>query len=177
MGWFCRGRTRCLKIQSIYARPAEVSVNVDEAALVRLSQFSCGLPVLAHEIGEATFKRDNDNRIDSVDALGGVMDAADIVGRKHLEPQIFRAISSVRYRAILRKVAEEPLGVHFKRADLLMLLPEKEKVLDNFLMRMGQLGVIRSYPDGGPGAYQFGNHLHHLYFQMEAERAMKSREE
>ena len=84
---------------------SQVEVSVEPEALSLLSRFAGGLPVLAHEIGDATFKVDKDDKIDKKDALNGGIAAADIVGRKHLEPQVFQAIRSVRYRSILRKIA------------------------------------------------------------------------
>jgi len=156
---------------------SKVNVSVDEEGLSILSRFAGGLPVLAHEIGEAAFALDTDGHIDRRDALQGVVAAAEIVGRKHLKPQVFQAIRSVRYRAILRDIATEPFEIHFNRSELrVRLATDEQKVLDNFLARMKQLEVIRSDPDGGPGAYRFGNQLHYLYFWLEAERARETRE-
>jgi len=155
---------------------SKVKIPVDDESLSFLSGSAGGLPVLAHEIGDATFKLDTDDHIDENDAIRGVIAAADVVGHKHLEPQVFRMIRSARYRTILRKVAKDPFGMRFRRADLLGRLNAEEcKVLDNFLTRMRQLDVVRSDPDGGPGAYRFGNWLHYLYFRMEAERAKESK--
>jgi len=152
-------------------------VAVDPEALDVLVRYAGGLPVLAHEIGDAAFKTDGDNRIDRHDALAGVVGAADIVGRKLLEPQVFKAIRSARYRAILRKAAREPFEFSFKRRELLRRLTEAEKkVLDNFLNRMKRLGVVRQDPEAGPGAYQFTNQLHFLYFWLEAEHARERAE-
>lgn len=156
---------------------SKVNVPVDDAALSFLSRFAGGLPVLAHEIGDAVFKEDTDNHIDQRDALNGMVVAADVVGRKHLEPQVFRAIRSVRYREILRKIAKEPFAVSFKVRDLRpRLTDEEEKTFHNFLTRMKKLGVIQFDPEGGPGAYRFGNRLHYLYFWLEATRAKETRE-
>ncbi len=156
---------------------SQVEVSVEPEALSLLYRFAGGLPVLAHEIGDATFKVDKDDKIDKKDALNGVIAAADIVGRKHLEPQVFQAIRSVRYRSILRKIATTPFEIRFKRSDLpARLNAEERKVLDNFLHRMRRLDVIRPDPDGGRGAYCFGNHLHYLYFWLEALRVKEIRE-
>ncbi|GIW95324.1 MAG: hypothetical protein KatS3mg110_3365 [Pirellulaceae bacterium] len=155
----------------------KVGAAVENEALDILSRFAGGLPVLAHEIGDATFKADTDNRIDRKDALEGVVAAADIVGRKHLEPQVFAAIRSPRYRAILRKIAADPVKMNFVTRDLRkQLTAEEQKVLHNFLARMKKLGVVHSDTEAGPGAYRFGNQLHYLYFWLEAERAKKSRD-
>jgi len=154
----------------------KVGVPVEESALRALTRYAGGLPVLAHEIGDATFRIDQDSSIGESDAVAGVISAADIVGRKYLEPQVFQALRSTRYRAILRKAAvDEPIGMSFHRRDLLKRLSDDEaKVTDNFLRRLKKLGVLRSDPEGGPGAYRFDNLLHKVYFWMEANRAYAS---
>lgn len=156
---------------------SRVGIPVDDEPLRLLVRYAGGLPVLAQEIGDAVFKADQDGRIDGRDALQGIITAADIVGRKHLEPQVFQAIRSAKYRAILRALARRPFEYQFQRADALARLSGDEKrVLDNFLRRMTQLGVIVRDQDKGLGAYRFANMLHYLYFWLEAERAKESRE-
>ena len=155
----------------------KVSMRVEDVAIQILALYAGGLPVLAHEIGDATFRTDNDGLIDVDDALDGALAAADIVGRKHLEPQVFQAIRSTHYRAILQKVGTEPFGVAFKRSELRAGLSNEEaRVLDNFLRRMRKLGVVRPDPERGRGAYRFANLLHFQYILMQAKRARKTRE-
>jgi hypothetical protein len=154
---------------------SRVNIPVGERALSILTDFAGGLPVLAHEIGDATFKLDADGRIDEQDALQGVGLAADIVGRKHLEPQVFQAIRSARYRAILRKIAREPFEFAFTLRDVRpRLSQEEQKVFHNFLSRLRKLGVLQTDPDRGAGAYRFVNRLHYLYFWLEAARAKET---
>ena len=151
---------------------AKVNIQVDAAALSVLAQYAGGLPVLAHEIGDAAFRMDEDGKIDFNESVAGVLAAADIVGRKYLEPRVFEAIRSERYRAILRKMVTKQFDVRFKRGDVRKDLDGREvKVLDNFLRRMRTLGVVRPDPEGGPGAYRFDNLLHYLYFRLAAQRA------
>ena len=147
----------------------KVDVTVAADALPLLAAFSGGLPVLAHEIGHATFGVDEDGVIDRVDAMTGVLGAAEIVGAKHLEPTVYDALRSERYRAILRRLgsAHEPI----RRAEIRPHLTEAErKVLDNFLTRMKKLGVFVADPEGGAGTYRFANPLYPLYVGMEAAR-------
>ena len=151
---------------------SRVGMEMEEPALDWLTRYAGGLPVLAHEIGDAAFNLDKDGCIDRSDAVGAVVMAADIVGRKHLEPQVFQAIRSTRYRSILRKLAREPFKEAFQRSEVLRRLSSEEvSVFDNFLRRMNQLGVVSRDPERGAGAYRFTNLLHYLYFWMEAERA------
>ncbi|GIX01411.1 MAG: hypothetical protein KatS3mg112_0348 [Thermogutta sp.] len=153
-----------------------VNVRVEDAALDILCQFTGGLPMMAHEIGDATFHLNDDDSIDADDALRGVFAAADIVGRKYLEPQVFQAIRSARYRDILRKIAQKPFDISFTARELRPLLNcEEQKVFHNFLQRMKKLGVVEPDLERGRGAYRFTNRLHYLYFWLEAERVKKTR--
>lgn len=150
---------------------AQAAVRLHPRALKTMVGFSGGLPVLAHEIGDAVWRKANGPEVTSDEAMASVLEAAEILGKKLLEPQVLHAIRSPRYRSILRKLAAEPLAHTFRRADLLKLLsPEEKKVCDNFLNRMRNLGAIQPDPEGGPGTYAFPNHLHALYFHIEAQR-------
>ena len=151
----------------------KAGIAVDDKAMHTLLHFTGGLPVLAHEIGDAAYDADTDNRIDFHDASLAIERAADIVGRKHLQPQVFAAIRSVRYRDILGKLASLSLGQEmFRRADVLPLLDGNERtVLDNFLRKMTSLGVLGCDAQRGAGVYRFRNKLHELYFALEAARS------
>lgn len=150
----------------------KVGMSVDEDALRSLSVFAGGFPVLAHEIGDAAFKLDTDGKIDRHDAVNGVWQAAETVGQKLLEPQVYAALRSPRYRSIFRRIASQSTGVTFKRRDVeKSLSAEEKKVFNNFLRKMKELGVIDADSEGGPGAYRFTNILHSLYFYMEAKQA------
>jgi len=152
----------------------KVDVTVDADALPTLRGYSGGLPVLAHEIGDAAFTADTDNRIDRGDAFVGVARAAVVVGRQYLEPRVYEAIRSQRYRAILRKLAEmrEPI----RRVQLSASVDdEQRKVVDNFLTKMKRLDVLTADREAGPGAYRFTNALYRLYMRMEAAGATHRR--
>jgi hypothetical protein len=155
---------------------ASVAMQVQAEADPILCQFSGGFPVLMHEIGDATFKIDQDQKISREDAIAGVSQAAEIVGRKYLEAQVFDAIRSQRYRNILRQLAGRSDPAGFKRQDITQNLRGDEvKVLDNFLHRMRELGVLISAPEKGAGlaapvGYRFSNDWHRLYFSIEAQK-------
>ncbi len=151
-------------------------VEVESAALQTMTDLSGGLPVLAHEIGDAVWRVAEGPQVRLADARKGVLEAAEIIGRKLLEPQVLRAIRSERYRSVLRRLATSPPTFAFRRADLLKTLTaEEKKVFDNFLNRMYRLGVLVPDPERGPGAYQFSNRLHALCFFIEARRAKQQK--
>lgn len=154
----------------------KAGVQCHESALDLMVSFAGGLPVLAHEIGDATFQLNVDASISEEDAAEGVIAAADIVGRKYVNPVVFRSLRSPRYRGILRKVVKSFQHPQFTRSAVRAELAADEmKVLDNFLRKMKELGVIEEDPEGGRGSYRFGTRLHHLYFVMEAADTGKTR--
>ncbi len=158
--------------QKSFGSASAVVRNDDMDKLVR---FAGGLPVLAHEIGDAVWRAAETSDIPSSAVWAGIINAAEVIGRKLLEPQVFHAIRSERYRSILRKMADKPLEVHFQRVELGgRLTGEEKKVMDNFLRRMKELGALASDPEVR-GGYRFSNNLHALYFWMESQRAKHER--
>ena len=104
----------------------------------------------------------------------GIFDAADIVGRKWIEPQIFRGIQNDTYRTILRKLADKR-QLLFTRKEIienLDLTNGELKVLDPFLKRMKRLGALTTTQNRGE--YKFPNFLYSLYFLIESTRAKRS---
>ena len=146
-----------------------VNAKLEQKQLSRLVMYTGGLPVLAHEVGDAVWRTAQNLTINEREITRGIFDAAEIIGRKLLEPQIFSAIRSERYRSILRKMAGN-LEMDFRRSELVARLTKEEvKVMDNFLQRMKNLGAIDTDPEVR-GGYKFPNLLHALYFMIESER-------
>ena len=144
-----------------------VNATVEDTDLHQLVRFTGGLPVLAHEIGDAVWRTARRKRIDSRAVVEGISTAAEVIGRKLLEPQVFSAIRSERYRSILRKMSDEP-RMDFRRSELVKrLTSEESKVMDNFLQRMKRLGALQTDPEV-KGGYRFPNRLNALYFWMES---------
>lgn len=142
---------------------------ISEENVAHLAQFTGGLPVLAHEIGDAVWREARRLTISSREVSAGIVTAAEVIGRKLLEPRIFGAIRSKRYRSILRKMSDEP-RMHFRRSELAgRLTGDEKRVMDNFLQRMKDLGALETDP-GVRGGYRFPNLLHMLYFWMESQR-------
>lgn len=149
----------------------KIGVAVDEAALDVLARYSGGLPVLAHEMGEAIFRLDEDGRIDESDALKGVLAAADIIGQKHLEPKECTEHSEVSgiaaFSAKSRKI--DLCSTSRARRMLANLSSEESRAFDNFLRRMKELGVLVPDSEGGPGSYRFVNDLYCIYTWLEGK--------
>ena len=146
-----------------------VGAKVADSDMHQLVRFTGGLPVLAHEIGDAVWRTAEGPEIESKEVWEGILTAAEVIGRKLLQPQVFRAIRSERYRSILRKMSGAP-RMSFGRSELMGRLSDNErKVMDNFLRRMKRLGALETDPEV-KGGYQFPNLLHMLYFWIESQR-------
>lgn len=158
------------EVRSFYSDSFRASgADISQEGLDLLIQFTGGLPVLAHEIGDAVWRTARGPTIEKNEVLKGISTAAEVIGRKLLNPQIFSAIRSERYLSILRKMADKP-RIHFRRAELQKLLTDAEKKgLDSFLRRMTNLGALEKDPEVR-GGYRFPNLLHALYFSMESQR-------
>ncbi len=149
-------------------------IELQDSILELLALFTGGLPVFAHEIGDAVWRIASSRNISENEILKGIWLAADIIGNKYLQPGIFADIRSERYRSILREIAYESPQLQFRRADLGRNLTDKEKkAMDNFLRRMEKLDALKRDPEIR-GGYQFPTHLHALYFHMEAQRAKQT---
>ena len=134
--------------------------------------YTGGLPVLAHEIGDAVWRTARTLEIKKNEVVQGILVAAEVIGSKLLEPSTFKALQSERYRSILRQIADRP-RMHFRRSDVLARLDgEDKRALDNFLRRMKDLGAIEADPETR-GGYRFPNRLHALYFYMESQQHLR----
>ncbi|MFQ6072556.1 MAG: AAA family ATPase [Methanosarcinales archaeon] len=149
----------------------KADMEVESDAMELMVRFSSGLPLLMHEIGDATFWTDADGVIDKKDAVQGILTAAGKVGEKYLDPKVYRAILSPRYRSILRKLGEIRISRSFEKKEVEKRLNESEKrVFHNFLRKIRELGVIESDIERGRGAYRFANEIYPIYIRMESER-------
>jgi len=166
------GRLSDDEVQSFFTRAfGTVEVTVEEPAMRRMVGPSGGLPILMHEIGDAVFYADRDGNIDEKDALRGVLDAAERIGKKYLDPKVYDAIRSRRYRSILRKLGQLGLPSVFTRREIETSLDSSEKrVFNNFLRKMRELGIIVPCKEEGRGVYRFSNHLYQIYVWMESRR-------
>jgi len=149
-----------------------VGATLQEAATEIMVKYSGGFPVLLHEVGDAVFWEDRDSSIDIRDALFGVGVAAENVGRKYLDRQVYQTIKSKIYRSILTKIAAHRRIMSTDeqaiiRKEMLGKMSESEKKnFGNFIQKMKKLGVLKDGEDRG--TYVFTNELYGLYIAMEA---------
>jgi len=146
----------------------KVNTSITDEALQLLARYSGGYPVLMHELGDAVFNVDSDGNIDKNDTMKGIIQAAQIVGAKYIEPSISAAIRSEHYQGILRKIAQDFFESRFVRKEVSQRLTRAEATkLDNFLRRMEKLGLIKKDKEHGAGSYEFTSELHYLFFWLQ----------
>ncbi len=144
----------------------QAGIKVDRDALDAMVKASGGYPALMHEVGDAVFWANSDNLVDLDDVARGLIAAAEVVGRKYLDRQVYEALRSERYRELLRQCARIAFssGGTIRRREL--------KGADNFLRRMVDLAVLKRTSSG---EYRFANELYMLYALMEAETKRRKR--
>ena len=146
-----------------------MNIPVDADAIGTMVHYSSGLPALMHEIGDAAYWVDTNGRIGLDDAIEGIASAAEEVGKKYLDPRVYRAIRSERYKAILGKVATSVRRGEFTKRQVEETLNAQEKrVFGNFLRRMRELGVIEPDAERGRGSYRFVNRIFPVYISMQS---------
>jgi len=144
-----------------------VHIEVDDEALQTMTHWSAGFPKIMHLIGDSAFWIDKDNKIDTDDAFKAVFMAAEEVGRKYVDQQVYKALRSKDYQSILKKIAGiVPLSMSFNRKEVASDLTDAEqRKLTNFLTRMQKLKVIRKGET--TGEYLFNQRMVRLYIWLD----------
>ncbi|MBI1784500.1 ATP-binding protein [Candidatus Sumerlaeota bacterium] len=153
-----------------------VGMTVKPKALQILTRYSAGFPKIMHLVGDMAFWQDNDGSIDEDDALNAVLNAADEVGRKYVDQQVYKALRSPDYLSILTKIGNlGPSSLAFANKDVASRLTESErKKFNNFLQKMKQLKVLRS--GDIQGEYTFNMRMVQLYIWLQSSRKKGKRE-
>lgn len=146
---------------------AQAQMRVTEDALQLLCRYSGGLPKLMHLLGDAAFWIAASEEVSKEVALNAVLAAAEDVGRKFVDPQVYRALRSKDSQRILAKLAGFKFDLTFKKADVARGLgAEESRKFTNFLQRMKKLGVL--VPGEERGEYSFRDRLTRLYLALQA---------
>jgi len=145
-----------------------VQMTVEATAMRTLTTYSAGFPKIMHLVGDAAFWSDRDGVVDNEDAIRAVVSAADDVGKKYVDQQVYGALRSKDYRSILERIAKlHPDRMSFTRREISVGLSESQrKKLDNFLKRMKTLQVIRSGTVAGE--YVFNVRMVRLYIWLQS---------
>jgi len=144
----------------------KAGMKVDDEAMYYLCLFSGGLPKLMHLVGDSAFWIAQEDVIDKDTAFDAIIAAAEDVGRKYVDQQVYKALRSKDYKRILSKLAKHDFDLSFKKNEVVKGLNEDEKrKFNNFLQKMKKLGVLNSGEERGE--YIFRDRLTRLYIRME----------
>ena len=145
-----------------------VNTSIEPSAKELLIHYSAGFPKIMHLVGDAAFWIDQDCVINKDDAIQAVMVAADDVGKKYVDQQVYRALRSTDYHSILAKIAKMgPDIMSFTKDAVITGLTESEKrKFNNFLQKMKKLHVIRSGEIRGE--YIFNLRMVRLYIWLQS---------
>ena len=145
-----------------------VGVAVEPAAMHTLTYYSAGFPKIMHLVGDEAFWKDADGKIDAADALTAVVAAAEEVGKKFVDQQVYKALRSPDYRSTLDKIAKlSPVEMTFQKSAVEKDLTESErKKFNNFLQKMKRLKVLQ--PGDSVGEYVFAMRMVRLYVWLQS---------
>lgn len=157
------------EMEEFFSRSFEsVQTVVKPEAMKTLTHYSAGLPKIMHLIGDVAYWIDEDHVISDKDASSAVYEAANEVGRKYVDQQVYKAIRSADYHSILNKIAKlGPDKMTFTKKEIVDgLTAGEKKKLDNFLQKMKKLQVIH----GGDvaGEYVFNVRMVRFYIWLES---------
>jgi ABC-type dipeptide/oligopeptide/nickel transport system ATPase subunit len=144
-------------------------IKVNDSALSSLCHYAQGFPKIMHIIGDAVFWLDKDNYIDDYDALNGILTAAEEIGKKFVDHQVYSELHSKDYHSILGKIGRQCTDLSFNKKDLEsgLTIAEKKK-FNNFLQRMKKLKALKS--GNQRGEYVFLNRLVPLYIFLKTAK-------
>jgi len=145
-----------------------VNMQADDAAMEVMTNFSAGFPKIMHLVGDNAFWADSDSIVSGDDAWMAVLNAADEVGKKYVDQQVYSALKSKDYQSILKRIAHVGLRDSFLKKDIEKGLTDaQKKKLNNFLQRMKKLNVLSS--GELPGEYAFNVRMVQLYIWLKEE--------
>ena len=153
-----------------------VQVEVQPEAMDIMVYYSAGFPKIMHLVGDAAFWADQDGVIDKDDAVRAVLEAADEVGKKYVDQQVYRALRSKDYHSILGKIVGAGPDMTFQQSELAKGLTEgQRKKFDNFLTKMKNLKVLKA--GQVRGQYVFTVRMVALYIWLQSSRKSAGPEE
>jgi hypothetical protein len=151
-----------------------VRIQVEPRAIDVMTHYAAGFPKVMHLIGNAAYWLDRDGRIDEQDVLSAVIWAAEEMGKRYVDKQVYAALRSTDYRSILAKIARMgPDSMSFIKSEVASGLTETEtKKFNNFLQKMKTLKVLRS--GDVQGEYVFNMRMVRLYIWLQSIQKTKA---
>ena len=150
-----------------------VHVTVDSEALDVMTYYAAGFPKIMQLIGNAAYWLDRDGCVDAEDAAKAIFSAAEEVGKRYVNQQVYAALHSADYHSILAKIGKMAAAAdNFMKRDVEKGLTEGEKrKFNNFLQRMQRLKVLRR--GDVQGEYVFNMRMVRFYILMRGIRKIE----
>ncbi len=146
-----------------------VLMTVDKPGMDVLTDYSAGFPKIMHLLGDVAYWLDKDGVIDEKEALQSVIIAADEVGKRYVDQQVYKALRSKTYHSILSKIAKLGPSMSFTKSEVDADLTNAEKSkFDNFLQRMKKLKVLRH--GEVKGEWIFNSRMVRIYIWLQSRR-------
>jgi hypothetical protein len=146
-----------------------VHMSIDPVALGVMTTFADGFPKIMHLIGNEAYWLDRDGRVDVPDAFKAVVSAAEEVGKRYVNQQVYAALRSPDYHSILAKIADAATADRFLKRDVEKGLTEGERgKFNNFLQKMQKLKVLRR--GEVQGEYLFNVRMVEFYISTRSTR-------
>jgi len=162
------------EMESFFTRAFQsVQMTVKPEAMAMLIHYSAGFPKIMHVLGDTAYWLDKDGVVDKEDADRAVFAAADEIGKKYVDQQVYKALRSDDYQSILGKIAAMgPDKMAFTKDEVASALTASERgKLHNFLQKMKKLTVIR--PGDHRGEYVFNLRMVRLYIWLRSLQKTK----
>jgi hypothetical protein len=157
------------EMKEFFGRAFEsAQMKIENPALDILAHYSAGFPKIMHLVGDAAYWIDRDGVVDESDATNAVIEAADEVGKKYVDQQVYRALHSKDYLSILAKIGKlNPDSMSFWKSEVVAGLTDTEKKkFNNFLQKMKGLKVLKS--GDVAGEYVFNVRMVRLYIWLQS---------
>lgn len=140
----------------------------NDKSLKAMVYYSWGMPLVMQQIGDSVFWNSQEKSIiDENLAIEGIANAAIELGNKQIRAKLNK-IRSDQYIGMLVKLGK--LGaMQFKKSEIIDFLDDNEKkVLNGFLLRTKDLGIIESIGRENSGEYSFVNRLYFAFFLIKS---------
>ena len=157
------------EMKEFFTRAFEsVQMVIHSPAMDILVHYSAGFPKIMHLVGDAAYWIDRDGVVNEIDATNAVIEAADEVGKKYVDQQIYKALHSKDYLSILAKIGKlNPDSMSFRKSEVVTGLTETEKKkFNNFLQKMKGMKVLKS--GDVVGEYIFNVRMVRLYIWLQS---------
>lgn len=141
-------------------------MDCDSETALLFAQYSAGFPRMMQIIGDAAYRTARGATVGGIDAI---VAAAEEIGTRYVDTQVYDVLKSADYVSILDKIARtDPSDLRFRKSDVEagLTITERRK-LNNFLQKMKKLNVLRLGDQ--PGDWVFRERMVRFYMWLRSQ--------